>query len=160
MSIEKSAGAVIFRKEFSFASPSYEATEGKEGKIYYLLLNYSAIGKLSKTYWGFPKGHIENSEKEIDTIKREVEEEAGITDLKFAEGFKETEKYFFKHDEKTIFKTVYYLLAETSAKEIRLSHEHIGFVWLPYEEALKKLSFKNAKDILKKANEFLRTPGH
>ena len=83
MPILKSAGAVIFRKE--------------EGKIYYLLLNYAAIGKVEKTYCGFSKGTIEKGEKELDTITREIREETGIKDLKFIEGFKEIEKYFFRH---------------------------------------------------------------
>ena len=142
MPVEKTAGAIIFRREGD--------------KIYYLLLNYAAIGRVEKTYWGFSKGHIEKGEKEIDAIIREIREETAIEDLEFLEGFKETEKYFFRHKGKTIFKTVYYLLAETKTKEIKVSFEHIGYEWLPYEEAVKKLTFKNAKEILKKANEFFR----
>jgi 8-oxo-dGTP pyrophosphatase MutT (NUDIX family) len=141
MPFEKSAGAIIFRKG--------------RGKIYYLLLNYASIGKVEKTYWGFSKGHIEKGEKGIDAIIREIKEETGIKHLKFLTGFKEVEKYFFKYKGKTIFKKVYYLLAETKTKEIKLSFEHLGYKWLPYKKALEKLSFKNAKRILKKANEFL-----
>lgn len=141
MPVKKSAGAIIFRRDGN--------------KIYYLLLNYAAIDKVEKTYWGFSKGHIEKGEKEVDTIVREIREETDIKDLDFLKGFKETEKYFFRHKDKTIFKTVFYLLAETKAKKIKISFEHLGYKWLPYEEALKKLSFKNAKRIIKKANEFL-----
>jgi 8-oxo-dGTP pyrophosphatase MutT (NUDIX family) len=142
MPFEKSAGAIIFRR-------------GK-GKIYYLLLNYASIGKVEKTYWGFSKGHIEKGEKGIDTIIREIKEETGIKHLKFLAGFKEIEKYFFKYKEKTIFKRVHYLLAETKTQEIKLSFEHLGYKWLPYKKALERLSFKNAKRILKKANKFLK----
>ena len=142
---ERSAGAIIFYKE--------------QGKIYYLLLSYSSIKKINKIYWGFSKGHIEKGEKELDTIKREVFEETGIKDLNFVDGFKETEKYFFKskdNQEKTIFKTVYFLLAEIKTREIKLSSEHLDFKWLLYEDAIKRLTFKNAKEILKKADNFLR----
>jgi 8-oxo-dGTP pyrophosphatase MutT (NUDIX family) len=141
MPLEKCAGAVIFRKE--------------RGKIYYLLLNYAAIGKVEKTYWGFSKGHIEKGEKEMDAIIREIKEETGIKNLEFLAGFKEAEKYFFEYKEKTIFKRVYYLLAETKTKKIKLSLEHLGYKWLPYKKALESLSFQNAKRILKKANEYL-----
>lgn len=141
MPIEKSAGAVIFRKE--------------RGKFFYLLLNYSAIGKVEKSYWGFPKGHIEKGEKEIETIKREIKEETGIEDIKFVKDFKETEKYFFKFKGKNILKFVTYYLVETKTKEIKISFEHMGYKWLPYKETLKQLTFKNAKEILQKANEFL-----
>ncbi len=156
MPVEKTAGAIIFRKEPSSRTSSLR---GRGDKIYYLLLNYAAIGKVEKTYWGFSKGHIEKGEKEIDAIVRETKEETTIEDLEFFQGFEETEKYFFQNKEKTIFKSVYYLLAETKTKEVKLSFEHIGYEWLPYEEALEKLSFKNAKKILKKANSFLSEKG-
>ena len=47
------------------------------------------------------------------------------------------------------------MLAEVFTKEVKLSFEHKDFAWLEYKEALEKLSFKNAKEILKKANNFL-----
>lgn len=142
MPIEKSAGAVIFRKE--------------GGKNFYLLLHYPSSSRITKKeYWGFPKGHIEKGEELEATAKREIEEETGLRDIKFINGFSEWEKYFFVSDGKKIFKIVTFLLAETKTKKIKISWEHLGFKWFSYEEAIKKLIFKNAKEILKKANEFL-----
>jgi 8-oxo-dGTP pyrophosphatase MutT (NUDIX family) len=135
MSIEKSAGAIISRKE--------------KGKIYYLLLHYES------GHWGFPKGHIEKGESLEDTVHREVKEETGIGDIKIINGFKEWIKYFFKLKGKNIFKTVTYLLAETKQKEVKISWEHTGYKWLAYEKALEQLTFRNTKEILKKANKFL-----
>ena len=146
MPIEKSAGALIFRKE-------------KDTKRY-LLLHYES------GHWEFVKGHIEKGESIKDTVRREAKEEAGIDDLEFIEGFKETVKYFFKwpprrgkfktgQKSKNIMKFVTFLLAETKTENIKLSHEHIGYEWLPYEQAFGKLTFKNAKELLKKAREFL-----
>ena len=141
---EKSAGAVVFRK--------------KDNKIYYLLLHYEA------GHWDFPKGHIEKGESEEETAKREVREETGIEAIKIIKGFKELTKYFFrdtynlkKGQEKPslIFKTVVFYLAETKTKEVKISFEHIGYKWLPYEQSLEQLTFKKAKEILKKANQFL-----
>jgi 8-oxo-dGTP pyrophosphatase MutT (NUDIX family) len=143
MPFEKSAGAVIFRKD--------------EGKVYYLLLHYpSAVKEGKSDYWDFPKGHIEKGEKELETVKREAEEETGLTDLEFLDDFKEWIKYFFKYKGKTIFKIVTFYLAETETEEVKVSFEHIGFKWLPYEEAIQELTFKNAKEILEKAHKYLR----
>ena len=149
MPIEKSAGAIIFRKE------PFDVTQGKGDKIFYLLLHYPSNTKSPKEYWDLPKGHIEKGEKLEDTVKREVEEETGLKDIEFIEGFKETIKYFFKWESKNILKFVTFYLAETKTRDVKISEEHIDYEWLPYEKALEKLTFKNAKEILKKANDFL-----
>lgn len=141
MPVERSAGAVIFRKE------------GKN--VLYLLLHYPSSAKAPKEYWDFPKGHIEKGEKIEETIKREVREETGLDDIRLVEDFKEWIKYFFKFKGKNVFKIVTFLLAETKTKEVKVSFEHLGYEWLSYEKALEKLTFKNAKEILKKANQYL-----
>ena len=141
MPVEKSAGAVVFRKE--------------NNKIYYLLLHYPSSAKAPKEYWDFPKGHVEKGENEIETAKREVEEETGLKDVEFVKGFKEWIKYFFKFKGKNVLKFVTFYLAETKTKNVKVSFEHLGFEWLSFEEAIQKLTFKNAKEILKKANRFL-----
>jgi bis(5'-nucleosidyl)-tetraphosphatase len=141
MPFEKSAGAVIFRK--------------KGRTVYYLLLHYPSGVKAEKEYWDLPKGHIEKGEKEIDTVRREVEEETGLRNLQFVEGFKEWIKYFFNFQGEKIFKIVTFYLARVETEEVRISSEHIGFKWLSFEEAGDQLTFKNAKGILKKADDFL-----
>lgn len=136
MKQEKSAGAVVFRKE-------------NEPK--YLLLHYEA------GHWDFPKGNIEKGETDIETVKREIQEETGIKDAEILRGFKEKIQYYFKFNGELISKTVVFYLAKADAGEIKLSFEHIGFIWRPYEKAIDKLTYKNAKEILKKANKFLET---
>ena len=142
MPLEKSAGALIFH-------------ENKN--IEYLLLHYPSEAKTSREYWDLPKGHIEKGEKEIDTVKREVEEETGLKDIEIAEGFKEHIKYFFKFRGTTIFKIVTFYLARTKTKDVKISFEHVGYKWLSYEKALKQLTFENAREILRKAHQFLKT---
>ncbi|HOK35229.1 MAG TPA: bis(5'-nucleosyl)-tetraphosphatase [Candidatus Pacearchaeota archaeon] len=147
---EKSAGAIIFRKE------PFDTTQGKKVKIYYLLLHYPS------GHWDFAKGHIEKGESEKEAAKREIEEETGIKDVNFISGFREKITYFFRKSYENqknpplIFKEVVFYLGETREKEVKISEEHIGYQWLPYEKAIKKVTFKNAKEILKKANEFLK----
>lgn len=140
--MEKSAGAIIYRREAD--------------KNYYLLLHYPVRSlKTKREYWDLPKGHIEKGEVIKDTVKREVREETGLTDIMFKEGFREKIRYFLTKEGKKVFKTVVFLLAETKSKDIKISDEHIGFKWLAYEEALKKLTYKNARNILEKANNCL-----
>ncbi len=143
MKTEISAGAVVFRKE--------------NGQINYLLLRYPAVCHRSGAdYWDYVKGHLEDGESEMETVIREADEETGLKDLEFVEGFCARMEYFFTFEGHKIFKIVKFYLAKTNTKTIVLSHEHNDFVWLPYEEAYKALSFGNAKEVLKKANDFLQ----
>ena len=48
-----------------------------------------------------------------------------------------------------------FFIAHTTIKEVKISDEHTGYEWLSYEEALKRLTFKNSKDILIKARQHL-----
>jgi len=146
MPVERSAGAIIFKKE--------------DSNNLFLLLHYPSVShRATEEYWDLPKGHIEKWEKIEETVEREVEEETGLKDIEIFPGFKETIKYFFKWEGKNIMKFVTFYLIETKTKEIKISGEHIGFKWLPYEEALQQLTFKNAKEILKKAKDFLSEKG-
>lgn len=142
MPVERSAGAVIFKEE--------------RGKIYYLLLHYpGASHRSKKDYWDFPKGHLEKGESEKEAAKREIEEETGLKEIEFIDGFQETIKYFFKWKKKNVLKFVTFFLAKTKTKKVQISPEHIGYEFLPYEKAKERLTFENAKEILKKAHYFL-----
>lgn len=148
---EKSAGIILFRIE--------------NNEPHYLLLHYAPSEKGRKGHWGFTKGHVEKGETDEQAARRETAEETGIRELKILPGFKRSEKYFFKRvyglkgkaREKApwVFKLVIFFLARTHVENVQLSHEHIGFVWLPYKEAHRKITFKNSKELLKRANDFV-----
>ncbi|MCZ2846222.1 MAG: NUDIX domain-containing protein [Candidatus Bathyarchaeota archaeon] len=149
MKKEKSAGAIIFRRE--------------GGNIYYLLLHYEA------GHWDFPKGHIENQEAEIEAVLREVKEETGLEKIKIIPEFTEKIEYSFrKHYSKKpeqrevpdngpllVPKEVIFYLAEAKEKNIQLSLEHLDFKWLSYEKAIEEVTYTNAKSLLKKAHQYL-----
>jgi len=132
---EKSCGAVLFRKS--------------KGRIFYLLLHYET------GHWDFPKGNQEKGEKEEETAAREIEEETSINKIKLIEGFKQQIKYFYKIKGALVSKEVSFYLAETKTEKVKISFEHIGFEWLDYRNAMERLTYKNSKKILEKANSFI-----
>ena len=136
---EKSCGAVIFNK--------------KNDKTKYLLLNYAA------GHWDFVKGNVEAGETEKETVIRELNEETGITEATFIEGFKETIAYFYRRQGQTVHKEVVFFTMESYTEKVVLSFEHVGYIWLDYQHAMEKLNFKNAKDVLQKAHDFLKNKG-
>jgi hypothetical protein len=73
------------------------------------------------------------------------------------EGFREKIHYNYFHNGEKMSKDVVFFLARTSQKKITISFEHKDSFWLPYEEALQKVTFQNAKDILRKNISFLES---
>ncbi len=136
MPTEHSAGVIIFKK----------------GE--YLLL-YRKAHDNYREGWLFPRGLIEIGESVEATVRREVKEETGISDLFFVKGFKADTKWFYRKEGKLVFKTATYLLAETGTEKVKISEEHDGFAWLSFSEAMQRLTFRNDKDVLKKANDFM-----
>ncbi len=123
----------------------------KNIEVKYLLLHYAA------GHWDFVKGNVEPNESERDTVIRELQEETGIANAQFIEDFKEKIDYFYRRQGATIHKEVIFFLIETHTEKVKLSYEHVGHTWLDYQNAMKRLTFKNAKDVLQKAHELLKT---
>ena len=132
---QKSVGIVLFRND--------------SGKNEFLLLNYP------QGHWDFVKGKVEEGETPHETALRETKEETGISDIEFIDGFEESVEYNFRFKNENIHKKVVFFLAKTNEEKISLSHEHNDFVWLEYDDAIKKTTFRNAKNVLSKTNEFL-----
>jgi 8-oxo-dGTP pyrophosphatase MutT (NUDIX family) len=136
--MEKSCGVLLFRIE--------------SDRRLYLVLHYE------EGHWDFPKGHLEKGESEHEAAVRETIEETGISDLDFVFGFRERLEYYYMRDGNKMQKEVFFFLARTENDAVSLSSEHTGFEWLPYEAALERLTFDNAKKILMNAEKALSAP--
>ncbi len=135
---EKSTGFLVFREN-----------DIRE----FLLLHYPA------GHWDYPKGHVEKGETELETALRELEEETGIkqSHIDIVEGFRETIDYFYHKRYDMSHKQVVYFLGRSQTKDVQISREHQNYIWLEYGEAMDRLTFKNAKNLLEKAQEFLES---
>mgnify|MGYP002725512990 CR=1 FL=1 len=132
---ETSAGIVLFRKE--------------NLEKLFLLLHYPS------GHWDFVKGKMEKGESTHETAIRETKEETGITDITFLENFEEWIEYDFQWKRELVQKKVVFFLAETKTKEAKISHEHLNYTWVNYNEAMEKTTFDNAKTVLTKAQMLL-----
>jgi bis(5'-nucleosidyl)-tetraphosphatase len=91
---------------------------------------------------------------------REVKEETGIVDLKVLSGFEDKIEYFYRREGKRVHKTVVFFLAETATEDVTISFEHQAYGWFPYQEAVKSVTYPNAKKLIKEGEEFVsRTDG-
>ncbi len=131
MQVEKSAGAVVFHR-------------GNE--IEYLLL--------LSTYWGFPKGRIEENEDERTAALREVREETDL-EVTLLEGFRELDEYWYQRKGQRIRKEAIFFAGEAASTQAKISWEHEDLVWLPYQPALERLKFAGLRNLLTRANDFV-----
>ena len=135
MIIEKSCGAVVFTKNTE--GIKYVIIESKEG------------------YYGFPKGHVEDNETELETARREVLEETGLQ-VEFLENFRIEDSHPFQRNEETRMKYIVYFLAEFSNQFLRAQESELNSIHLmDYETAMSSFQFESSKHILKEAHKFL-----
>lgn len=132
---EKSAGAVLY--------------SNLNGEINYLLI------KQSNGDIGFPKGHVEMGETDIEAALREIYEETSVkTRIKF--DFRQETNYVMPNG---IRKTVVYFLADFK-DQIPCHNEGFEdneYMILPFSKALNAITFDNAKEILRAADIFLNS---
>lgn len=132
---EKSVGAIVCRE--------------RNGEVEYLILDRN---DKEGEFWEYPKGHVEEGESELETLKRELEEETGIKKYQIINGFREVISYKSRSSGKQ--RTfVYYLILTT--EKISLSKEHKNYNWLKYDKILKEFDYKDMIEITVKANEKL-----
>ena len=140
--IEHSAGFIIYRHP------------ANGGEIEYLVLDYGR-------HWDFVKGHVEKGEDDLTAALRELREETGLQSVRVNPDFRHQITYYFRERKKGLIrKSVMFFLAETDAanSDIVLSHEHQAFEFLPFAAAVKRVTFANARQVLRLANDQLSMP--
>ena len=121
----------------------------RDGKVYYLL-----IKNKNNEYCGFPKGHVEANENEVQTALRETLEETSLH-VNILEGFRHKISYQMSNGNK---KDVIYFLASFKDQEPRQNEgfENFDYLLLPFEKAYQRLTFDNSRQMLMLANDFLK----
>lgn len=147
---EISVGSVVFR-------------ELPTGIREYLLLQYPS------GHFDFAKGHVEEGETEDMTLRRETVEETGLDSLEIIDTRMSIEYFYVAKGNEAlkrqaagrgtwIFKQVHFYPARVAPDApVTISHEHTGFVWLPYAEAVEKATFDNAKNLIIQTEKLLQS---
>lgn len=132
---EKSCGAVVYKVI--------------NNEIYYLL-EYMSMGHIS-----LPKGHVEENETEVQTALREIKEETNLNVI-INSNFKEIITYSPRDG---VIKDVIFFVAEVVDDNTPLDlhdNEVEKSVFLKFDEAYQLLTHNSDKDVLRKANDYIR----
>lgn len=99
-------------------------------------------------YWGFPKGHAEDDETPIEAAFRELKEETNLEPVDCLRIDPFIEHYQFSIKGERISKRVSYFAAEVTGDVILQSIEIQNGIWVPFEQALEKITHTEGKSIL------------
>lgn len=139
---ERSAGVIAYYENSS------------HGKRLYLMLRYPS------GYWDFPKGRLEANEGNRDAALRELKEETGLV-VDLEPSFEYTVSYDFRdRDGLPVHKKVTFYIGKATSNEVVLSSEHEESAWLSLGDALKVLTYHNARQALQLADQFLDVSLH
>lgn len=134
--------------EFDEVSSGFIVFYIENDKVYYLLLKH-------KTYWGFPKGKIENNEDELSSAIRELHEEAFISEVEIYKDFRKEIYYNYYFNGKLVRKKLILFLAKSKNKRFCVSDEHTAGGWFEFKDAINLVRYENNKKVLIEANEYI-----
>jgi len=121
------AGGIAYRRD------------ARKGDVSILLVS----SKKEPGNWIFPKGHVEHGETAREAALRETEEEAGVSgDLLGPAG---TQEFDWRGKP---YRVEYFLIRATSETSETDGRKK---VWLPFDDAVKKLTYPETKKMLRDA---------
>ena len=98
-----------------------------------------------KGHWGFPKGHVEDGETEVETALREIKEETNL-DVEINENYRYIERYSPKED---VEKDVVFFVANKICGEIKVQEEEVvATEWLSPRDAVEKVTYQTSKKVM------------
>lgn len=135
---ERAAGLILFREN--------------SGKREYLIIRNQRGG-----HWGFPKGHVEPGEEDLQAAIREVSEEVNINRIQIVPGFRTSVRYSFLRQGEPVRKEVVLFLARTDEEGTPFQEEVEEMAWLPFPEALQRITFPEQRAALSEAEAWLNS---
>jgi bis(5'-nucleosidyl)-tetraphosphatase len=146
---ERSAGVIPYR------------VDGDRGLLYLVL--HSATVRNPRARWEFPKGGIEVSETPRETAAREFQEETGLTDWAFREGFEQSLSYTYIRRGRKVVKTViYYIVEVRDSSTLARSAEHVDdpfghwYRWGSFDQISRLLYHIKIRQVFAAADAWLR----
>lgn len=135
---EPTSGGIIFR-------------HGEDGDVEILLIQDA------KNRWTIPKGHIEPGETAVVTAKREIGEEAGLTDVEM-HGWLGKIHFRYRRVDKLVLMTtqIYLVKAVGDTDAIKKEEWMNGIKWFKFRDALEEIEYEDIAKLILKAKTRIR----
>lgn len=139
---EPTSGGIVFRRD-------------KEGGIEILLIQDA------KDRWTIPKGHIEPGETAQSTAKREIGEEAGLTDVEMLGWLGKIHFRYRRLDKLVLMTTQIYLVrAKGDTNAIKKEEWMNGIKWFKFHDALDAIEYEDIGKLMLMAMKKIRQEGY
>ncbi len=128
-------------------------TRLRAGVREFLLVRHKSGG-----HWAFPKGHAEQGETPIQSAKRELAEETGLTHVALAAFPAFEEHYASIKKGVTYDKTVTYYVGEVLIDQpvVVQESEVSDYEWLAFEQALARITYPASQALLREVGAHLK----
>ncbi len=135
---EPTAGGVVFRRD-------------SDGAVEILLIQDA------KDRWTIPKGHIEEGETAQQTAKREIGEEAGLTDTEVL-GWLGKIHFRYRRVDKLVLMTtqIYLVRAMGDTNAIQKEEWMNGIKWFKFHDALEAIEYEDIGKLMLLAMKRIR----
>lgn len=135
---EPTAGGVVYRRN-------------KQGEVEILLIQDA------KDRWTIPKGHIEQGETAQETAKREIGEEAGLTDVEVL-GWLGKIHFRYRRIDKLVLMTtqIYLVKAMGNTNAIKKEEWMNGIKWFSFNDALDAIEYEDIGKLMLLAKKRIR----
>ena len=135
--LERSSGGVVVRgEEIIVVVPVKRAADGRR-------------------VLGLPKGHPEADESDESAALREVREEAGV-EAEILERIGETRYEYERKGRRRDKEVVFFLMRYLSGDPADHDHEMEEACWMPFDEAIERLTYAGERDIVERARALVR----